>query len=166
MFASAYFPERASGVQFTWRSLSSPTPDPDDDSPLILFSLPTVGRPHLRLIHTLPSQQARHLVQISDSCHRFGTMRCLLALTFLMSQAQDIGPRHILSAADTLKFENMILDCEKQNGSVRSRGSSITSPAPPSHPVYIAHDPASPVIYSNRFFAFRIATVLLSWDGE
>jgi hypothetical protein len=122
-------------------SLSSQTPDPDDDSPSI-FSLPTAASPPPLPHSTVPtsgssSSNKRQLSSFWDdempTCPDVG------------NESRDIGPRHIMSAADILKFENMILDCEKQNGSVRSRKSSTTSPAPPNHPVRAAHDPTSPV---------------------
>jgi hypothetical protein len=125
----------------TRRSLSSPTLDPDDDSPLI-SSLPKVASPPSHPHSTVPtswssSSNKRQLSSFWDDE--------MPTCPDVVNESQDIGPRHILSAADILKFENMILGSEKQNGSVRSRESSITSPAPPSHPVRTAHDPASPV---------------------
>src|SRR5229473_7411449 len=78
MFAGAYFPERACGA---------PCPPK--------HQIPTMTRhrylvyhrwPHLCLSHTLPSRQVGRLVQISDSCHLFGTMKCLLAPTLVMSR--------------------------------------------------------------------------------
>jgi hypothetical protein len=123
------------------RSLSSQTPDPDDDSQSI-FSLPTVASPPSLPHSTVPTNESsssnkRQLPSFWDdempACPDVG------------NESRDIGPRHILSAADILKFDNMILDGEKQNGSLRSRESSITSPAPPHHPVRTAHDPTSPV---------------------
>lgn len=123
------------------RSLSSQAPDPDDDSPSI-FSLPILAPlpplPHSTVATSGPSSSnKRQLPSFWDDempiCPDVG------------NESRDIGPRHILSAADILKFENMILDGEKHNGSVRLRESSITSPVSPDHPVRTAHDPASPV---------------------
>jgi hypothetical protein len=122
-------------------SLSSQTPDPDDDSSSI-FSLPTVASPPSLPHSTVPtsgsfSSNKRQLPSFWDDE--------MPTYPDVVNESRDIGPRHILSAADILKFDNMILDCEKQNGSVCSRESSITSPAPPNHTVRTAHDPASPV---------------------
>jgi hypothetical protein len=123
------------------RSLSSQTPDPDDDPPPI-FSLPAAAS-HSSLPHSIvptsgaSSSSKRQLPSFWDDE--------MPTYPDVGNDSRDIGPRHILSAADILKFENMILDCEKQNGFVRSRESSITSPAPPNHPVRTAHDAASPV---------------------
>lgn len=117
-------------------SLSPQTPDPDDDSPSI-FSLPTTASPPFSH-STAPtsgsfSPNKQQLSSFWDdempTCPDVG------------NEPRDIGPRHILSAADILKFD---LECEKQNGSVRSRESSITSPAPQNRPVRTAHDPPSP----------------------
>lgn len=122
-------------------SLPTQTPDPDDDSPSI-FSLPTVASPPSLPHSTVPtsgssSSNKRQLSSFWDDERPISPD--------VGNESRDIGPRHILSAADILKFENMILDREKHNGSVRSRESSITSPASPNHPVRTAHDPASPV---------------------
>ena len=122
-------------------SLSSQTPDPDDDSRSI-FSLPSVASPPSLPHSTVPTSgsSSSNKPQLSS----FWDDEMPISPD-VGNESRDIGPRHILSAADILKFENMILDCEKQNASVRSRKSSITSPAPPNHPVRTAHDPASPV---------------------
>ena len=113
-------------------SLSSPIPDPDDDPPSI-SSLPTAASPP-----SLPHSTAPTI----ESSSSFWDDEMPTAPDGV-NESRDIGPRQIMSAADILRFENMILDCEKQNGSVRSRESSISSP--PNHPVPTAHDPASPV---------------------
>lgn len=122
-------------------SLSSPTPDPDDCSPLI-SSLPTVASPPYLPHSTVPTSESsssnkRQLASFWDDE--------MPTSPDVVNESRDVGPRHILSAADILKFENMILDGEKQNGSARSRESSIASPSPPSHPARTVHDPASPV---------------------
>lgn len=123
------------------RSLSSQTPDPDDDSQSI-FSLPPVASPPSLPHSTVPTNgpSSSNKPQLSSfwddempTCPDVG------------NESRDNGPRHILSAADILKFDNMILDCEKQNGSVHSRESCITSLASPNHPVCNAHDPVSSV---------------------
>ncbi len=120
-------------------SLSSQTPDPDDDSPSI-FSLSSMASP-LSLPHSsVPtsgssSANKRQLSSFWDdempTCSDAG------------DESRDIGPRPILSAADILKFENMVLD-RKKHKSVASCENSDTSIAP-NHPVCTAHDPATPV---------------------
>ena len=122
-------------------SLSSQTPDPDDDSPSI-FSLPTVASPQSPPLSTVPTSGSSSSNKRQPSSFWDDEVP---ACPDVGNESRDIGPRHIMSAADILKFENMILDCEKQNGSVRSRKSSTTSPAPPNHPVRAALDPTSPV---------------------
>ena len=122
-------------------SLPSQTPDLDDELPSI-SSLPTVASPPSLPHSTVPtsgssSSNMRQLSSFWDDE--------MPTCPDVVSESRDIGPRHILSAADILKFENMILECEKENGSVRSRESSITSPGPPNHPVRTVHDPGSPV---------------------
>jgi hypothetical protein len=122
-------------------SMSSQTPEPDDDTPSI-FSLPSVAS-------ILPPPH--NTVPISGSSN--SNMRQLSSFwddeipinPDAGNESRDIGPRHILSAADILKFENMVLDSENRNGVVRSRENSIASPATPNHPVRTAHDLAAPV---------------------
>jgi hypothetical protein len=119
-------------------SVSSQTPDPDDDSPSI-FSLPSVAS-------ILPSPHTT--VPISGSSKRQLSSFWDDEIPInpdAGNESRDIGPRHILSAADILKFENMVLDSENRNGFVRSRENSITSPATPNHLVRTAHDLAAPV---------------------
>ncbi|KAI0001654.1 hypothetical protein BJV77DRAFT_7710 [Russula vinacea] len=121
--------------------MSSQTPEPDDDTPSI-FSLPSVAS-------ILPPPH--NTVPISGSSN--SNMRQLSSFwddeipinPDAGNESRDIGPRHILSAADILKFENMVLDSENRNGVVRSRENSIASPATPNHPVRTAHDLAAPV---------------------
>jgi hypothetical protein len=121
-------------------SLSSQTPDPDDDSPSI-FSLSSVASP-LSLPHSsVPtsgssSANKRQLTSFWDDE--------MPTYSDAGDESRDIGPRPILSAADILKFENMVLDRKKHNKSVGSCEDSDTSVAP-NHPVCTAHDPASPV---------------------
>ena len=141
-------------------SLSSQTPDPDDDSPSI-FSLPTMASPPSLPHSTVPiSGSSSSSKQQLSSFWDDEMPTC----PDISNESRDLGPRHILSAADILKFEDMILDCEKQNGSVRSRENSITSTAPPNHPVRTAHDPASPVksvsspSASRQFYSFGAAS--------
>ena len=122
-------------------SLSSQPPYPDDDSPLII-SLPTVASPPSLPHSTVPTSgpsnsNKRQLSSFWDDE--------MATCPDVVNESRDVGPRPILSAADILRFENMILDCEKQRGSVRSCESSITSTASPNHPVRSAHDQASPV---------------------
>ena len=123
------------------RSLSSQAPDPDDDSPSI-FSLPILAPlpplPHTTVATSGPSSSnKRQLPSFWDDE--------MPICPDISIESRDIGPRHILSAADILKFENMILDGEKHDGSVHLRENSITSPVSPDRPVRTAHDPASPV---------------------
>jgi len=123
------------------RSLSSQAPDPDDDLPSI-FSLPSMASP-LSLPHSaVPTSGSSSLNKRQLSSFWDDEMP---TSPDVGNESQDIGPRHILSAADILKFEKTILDCEIPNGSVRSRENSITSPAIPNLPVRTAHDLAAPV---------------------
>jgi hypothetical protein len=121
-------------------SMSSQAPDPDDDTPSI-FSLPSVAStmpPHV-IIPTSRSSisNKRQLSSFWDDE--------MPVSPDTGNESRDIGPRQILSAADILRFENMVLDGENHNGFVRSRENSTTAPVTPNHPVRTTHDLAASV---------------------
>jgi hypothetical protein len=121
-------------------SLSSQAPDPDDDNPSI-FSLPSAisAQPPPHTTTPISGSSVSNKQQMSS----FWDDEIPIHPN-AVDESRDIGPRHILSAADILKFENMVRG-ENNNGFVRSRENSITSTATSNHRVRTAHDPASPV---------------------
>ena len=141
-------------------SMSSQAPDLDDDAPSI-FSLPSVAsalpRPHTSTPKSGSSiSNKRQLPSFWDDE--------IPTNPETVNDSRDIGPRHILSAADILKFENMVLGGEIHNGSVRSRENSITSTATSAHPVRSAHDPAvsvgssSPPSAGRQLYSLGVAS--------
>ena len=121
-------------------SMSSQVPDPDDDNPSI-SSLPSV-------ISTLPPPHTTTPISGSSVSNKRQMSSFwddeIPINPNAVDESRDIGPRHILSAADILKFENMVLGGENHNGFGRSRENSIASTTTSNHPVRIAHDPAVP----------------------
>ncbi len=118
------------------RSTSSQTPEPDDDTPSIL-SLPsvtsTLTRPHTAIpIHQSLVSNKPELSSFWDdeTPNNPGAG----------GESWDLGPQHILSAADILKFENMIRDGENINGFVRSRENFTTSLTASKQSVRTAHE--------------------------
>ena len=122
-------------------SLSSQAPDPDDDNPSI-FSLPSAisAQPPSHTTTPISGSSVSNKRQMSS----FWDDEIPIHPN-AVDESRDIGPRHILSAADILEFENMVLGGENHNGFVRSRENSITSAATSNHPVRTAYDPAIPV---------------------
>jgi len=118
------------------RSTSSQTPEPDDDTPS-LFSQPsttsTLTRPHTAIPIRQPSVSNKPELssfwddEIPNNPGAGGEPR-------------DLGPQHILSAADILKFENMIRDGENLNGFVREHDNLVTSPATSRYALRPAHE--------------------------
>jgi hypothetical protein len=103
------------------QSTSSQTPEPDDDTPSI-FSLPSVTsttRPHTAI--TTHESSVSHKPDFSSFWDDETPNNPSPG-----GESRDLGPQHILSAADILKFENMVRDGENLNGFVSSRERSIT----------------------------------------
>jgi hypothetical protein len=117
------------------RSTSSQTPEPDDDTPSI-FSQPsstsTLTRPHTAIPIRQPS------VSNKPELSSFWDDE-IPSNTGAGGESRDLGPQHILSAADILKFENMVRDGENLNGFVREHDNLITTPATSRHSVRTAH---------------------------
>jgi len=116
------------------QSTSSQTPEPDDDTPSI-FSLPSVTsttRPHTAIPTHEPSVSNKPDMSSfwdDETPNNPGPG----------GESRDLGPQHILSAADILKFENMVRDGENLNGFVSSRESSIPQSAS-KHSVRTIHE--------------------------
>ena len=103
------------------QSTSSQTPEPDDDTPSIL-SLPSVTsttRPHTGITthESSVSNEPDWPSFLDDET---------LNITSAGGESRDLGPQHILSAAEILKVENMVRDGENLNGFVCSHESPIT----------------------------------------
>ena len=106
------------------QSTSSQTPEPDDDTPSI-FSLPSVTsttRPHTAI--TTHESSVSPKPDFSSFWDDETPNNPSLG-----GESRDLGPQHILSAADILKFENMVRDGENLNGFVSSRERSVTQAA-------------------------------------
>ena len=105
------------------RSTSSQTPEPEDDTHSILSLSPTtspLGRPHTAIpLHELSVSNNPELSSFWDE--EFPTSPTS------GNESREHAPKHILSAADILKFENMVRDGENLNKFERSRGNSFTS---------------------------------------
>jgi hypothetical protein len=126
------------------RSTSSQTPELDDDIPSVL-SLPlavsSLPRPHTAIPTNRPS--ASNKLDLSsfwddEIPNNPGAG----------NESRDLGPQHILSAADILKVENMVRDGENLSRFVSSRENSIASLTASKHSVCTAYEPA-PAISSG-----------------
>jgi hypothetical protein len=105
------------------RSSSSQSAEPDDDMQLIL-SLPSPTLPSARPHTAIPVNRS-HVPNRSDPSSFWDEEFPTSPATVDVSR--DHTPKHILSAADILKFENMVRDGENLNKFQRSRGDSISS---------------------------------------
>jgi hypothetical protein len=118
------------------RSTSSQTPEPDDDTPSI-FSQPsttsTLTRPHTAISMRQPS------VSNKPELSSFWDDE-IPSKPGARGESRDLGPQHILSAADILKFENMIRDGENLSGFVREHDNLVASPTPSRYSVRPAHE--------------------------
>jgi hypothetical protein len=116
------------------QSTSSQTPEPDDDT-LSIFSLPSVTsttRPHTAITtHDSSVSNEPNLSSFLDDETP--------GIPNPGGESRDLGPQHILSAAEILKVENMVRDGENLNGFVRSHESPITQTAS-KHSVRTIHE--------------------------
>ncbi|KAH9968584.1 hypothetical protein BC827DRAFT_1164158 [Russula dissimulans] len=126
------------------RSTSSQTPEPDDDTPSI-FSLSSTASPLHRPHTAVPINRSSVSSKppLSSFWDDETTHNPAPA-----NESRDLGPQHILSAADILKFENMVRDGENLNEFARSREDSITSLTTSKRSVRTAHEPTSTVTLS------------------
>jgi len=122
------------------RHASPQSPGPDDERQSIL-SLPSATSPHTRPHTAIPVN--RSSVPNRPELPSFWDEEALKSGPATGSESQDYGPQQILSAADILKFENMVRDGENLNEFVRSRQSSITSVAASKHSGHPASEPAT-----------------------
>jgi hypothetical protein len=130
---------------FSGTSLRRPTspqsPELDDDMQSILSLSPAtspVARPHTAIPLNRPSDSNNSdLPSFWDE--EFPTCPSTT------NRSRDYAPRHILSAADILKFENMVRDGENLNKFQRSRGNSFTSLTTCKQSVRTASSSAAPV---------------------
>ena len=116
------------------RHASPQSPGPDDERQSIL-SLPSATSPHTRP-HTASVPNKPELSSFWDE-------EALKSSPATGSESHDYGPQQILSAADILKFENMVRDGENLNEFVRSRQNSIASVATSKHSCHPASEPAT-----------------------
>jgi len=116
------------------QSTSSQTPEPNDDT-LSIYSLPSVTsmtRPHTAIpIHESSVSNKPDMSSFCDD----ETPNNLSS----GGESRDSGPQHIWSAADILKFENMVREGENLNEFACSRESSITQSAS-KHSVRTTHE--------------------------
>ncbi|KAF8274121.1 hypothetical protein EI94DRAFT_1714772 [Lactarius quietus] len=123
------------------RHASPQSPGPDDERQSILSS-PSATSPHTRRPHTaIPVNQSP--VSNRPELSSFWDEETLKGSPATGSESQDYGPQQILSAADILKFENMVRDGENLSEFVRSRENSITSVAASRHSGHPASEPAT-----------------------
>lgn len=139
------------------RSTSSQNPELDDDAPSI-FSLHSAAsllpRPHT----AIPVNRSSALNKANLSSFWDDEIPNNLSAG---NEPRGIGPQHILSAADILKFENMVRDGESLSSLVPLRENSVTS----KHSVRTAHEPAtasvpsfSPSSVMRQFDPFGVAS--------
>ncbi|KAI9512548.1 hypothetical protein F5148DRAFT_1279662 [Russula earlei] len=138
------------------RSTSSQTPEPDDDTPSIA-SLSSTASPLSR------PQTVNLMNQPSDSnkpqLSSFWDDRDELPYNpGSGNRPRDLGPQQILSAADILKFENMVRDGGNLSEFVYSREDALTS-SKRSAPA--THAPASSVASSPS--TFHYTSIRLQW---
>jgi hypothetical protein len=112
------------------RHASPHSPGLDDERPSI-FSLPSASSPHTRPHTAIPVN--RSSVSNRPEVSSFWDEEALNSSPPTNSEPQDYGPQQILSAADILKFENMVRDGENLSEFVRSRENSVTSLATSKH---------------------------------
>jgi len=120
---------------------TSQTPEPDDDTPSI-FSLSSTAsplhRPHTAIPINWSSVSSKPPLSSfwdDETTHNSGPA----------NESRDLGPQRILSAADILKFENMIRDGENLSEFVRSREDTLTTSK---RSVHTVREPASSVTLS------------------
>jgi hypothetical protein len=122
------------------RHASPQSPGPDDERQSIL-SLPSATSPHTRPHTAIPVNGSS--VPNKPELSSFWDEEALKSSPATGSESQDYGPQQILSAADILKFENMVRDGENLSEFVRSRQNSITSVATSKHSGHPASEPAT-----------------------
>ena len=112
------------------RHASPQSPGPDDETQSI-FSLPSASSHHTRPHTAIPVN--RSPASTKPELSSFWDEDALKSSPATGSESHDYGPQQILSAADILKFENMVRDGENLSDFVRSRENSITSTATSRH---------------------------------
>ncbi len=117
------------------RHASPQSPGPDDERQSIL-SLPSATSPRTRPHTAIPVN--RSSVSNKPEVSSFWDEEAPNSSPATGNESQDYGPQQILSAADILKFENMVRDGENLSEFVRSRENSITSVAASKHSRRIA----------------------------
>ncbi|KAI0003645.1 hypothetical protein BJV74DRAFT_881487 [Russula compacta] len=123
------------------RPMSSQNPELDDDAPSIFNLHPAtllLPRPHT----AIPVNRSSALNKANLSSFWDDEIPNNLSAG---NEPRGVGPQHILSAADILKFENMVRDGERLSGLVPLRKNSVTSLASSKHSVRTAHEPATSV---------------------
>jgi hypothetical protein len=144
------------------RSTSSQTPEPDDDTPSI-FSLPstisTLTRPHT----AIPIRQSS--VSNKPELSSFWDDE-IPGNPGAGGESRDLGPQHILSAADILKFENMVRDGGNLNGFVREHDNPITPLATSRHSARTTHEQTTSVRSSAPPSATRQFNTLGTASGR
>ncbi|KAI0296235.1 hypothetical protein BC826DRAFT_1103963 [Russula brevipes] len=118
------------------RSTSSQTPEPDDDIPSVL-SLPlaasSLSRPHT----AIPTNRRSASNKLDLSSFWDDEIPNNPSAG---NESRDLGPQHILSAADILKVENMVRDGENLSRFVSSRENSSTSLTTSNHSACTTYD--------------------------
>ncbi|KAI0308177.1 hypothetical protein B0F90DRAFT_1813487 [Multifurca ochricompacta] len=82
------------------------------------------------------------------------------------NEPQEYAPQQILSAADILKFENMVREGENLSGFVRSRGSSFTSVAASKHSARTTPELATSVSPLSPSSVMRPSDPLVALNGR
>ena len=122
------------------RHASPQSPGPDDERQSIL-SPPSASSPLTRPHTAIPVN--RSSVSNRPELPSFWDEEALKSSPATGSESHDYGPQQILSAADLLKFENMVRDGENLSEFVRSRENSITSVAASKPFGHSASEPAT-----------------------
>jgi hypothetical protein len=143
------------------RSTSPQSPEPDDDMQSILSLSPVtppLARPHTAIPIDRPS--------VSNKSDLSSFWDEEFPVPIAANQPRDHATKHILSAADILKFENMVRDGKNLNKFERERGNSFTSSTTCKQSVCTAPNSATLVRSVSPFSATRHLESFGETDGK